>query len=49
MDEVAEDTEADEVGNDADREHNDCQPVGRILEEFDEFHLMDDAEGSNLR
>jgi hypothetical protein len=49
VDKVSEDSEANEVGNDADREHDDCQTVGRILDEFNDFHLMDNAEGSNLR
>lgn len=38
MNEVAKDSETDEVGNDAYREHDKRQPVGRILDEFDEFH-----------
>jgi len=38
MDEVADKTEANEVGNDADREDDDCQPVGRVLDEIDDFH-----------
>lgn len=38
MDEVTENSKADEVGNDAYYEQNDCQPVGRVLDEIEEFH-----------
>ena len=38
MNEVTEYAETDEVGNDAYREHDERQPVWRVLKEFDEFH-----------
>ena len=35
---VTEYAETDEVGNDADREHDQRKPVWRVFEEFDKFH-----------